>query len=124
MKQFNFLPKYKDWILEGKKFRTVRYGDKYYKIFKAGDKVAITIFDDVNTVGGNLKDAQKIADAEILELVFKKIKDIKPEDVVGDPEAWPKSSLISGFNEIYSKRIGRKVTEEDFVTIVKFRVIK
>lgn len=116
MKQFNFLPKYKDWILKGKKFKTVRYGDKYYKKFKVGDKVAITI-------GKNPKNAQKIADTEILELKYKKIKEIKLDDVVGDPEAWPISSLISGFNEIYSKKIGRKVIEEDFVTIVKFKVI-
>jgi hypothetical protein len=123
MKQFNFLPKYKNWILEGKKFRTVRYGDKYYKKFRVGDRVTITICDNV-TSNYDLKNAQKIADGEILELVFKKIKDIKQEDVVGDPEAWPKSSLISGLSEIYSKRIGRKVNENDFVTIVKFRVIK
>ena len=123
MKRFNFLPKYKNWILEGKKFRTVRYGDKYYREFKIGDKVAITIYDDINTIDSNLKNAQKIADAEVLELIFKKIKEIKAGDVIGDPEAWPISSLISGFNEIYSKRLGRNIKEDDFVTIVKVRVI-
>ena len=116
MKQFNFLPKYKSWILQGKKFRTVRYGDKYYKEFKIGDKVAITIGDEP-------ENAKKIADAEILELVFKKIEEIKKDDVVGDPEAWPRSSLIFGFNEIYSKRIGRSIREDDFITIVRFKVI-
>jgi len=123
MELFNFLPKYKDWILEGKKFRSVRYGNKYYKKFKIGDKVAITIYDDLNTIF-DPKNAQKIADAEIVEIVFKKIKEIKEEDLVGDPEGWPKSSLISGLSEIYSKRIGRSINEEDFVTIIKFKLIK
>jgi hypothetical protein len=117
MKQFNFLLKYKDWILEGKKFRTVRYGDKYYKELRIGNKVAIT-------VGNDPKNAKKIAVAEILELVYKKIKEIKREDVIGDSEAWPIKSLISGLTEIYLKTIERKVTEEDFVTIVRFRLIQ
>ena len=116
MKQFNFLPKYKNWILGEKKSRTVRFGDKYCKEFRVGDKVAITVGDNSKT--------QKIANAEILELVYKKIKEIKPEDVIGDPEAWPIRSLISGLTEIYLKRIGRKVREEDFVTIVGFKVVQ
>ncbi|MEM5793973.1 MAG: ASCH domain-containing protein [Candidatus Aenigmatarchaeota archaeon] len=117
MKKLNFLPKYKNWILEGKKFRTVRLGNDYIKKFKVGDKIEITIADD-------LKNAQKIAEAEITELVLKKIKEVRKEEVIGDPEAWPKSSLVSILNEIYSKRIGRKVKEDDYVTIIKFRVIK
>lgn len=123
MKKFNFLPKYKDWILGGKKFRSVRFGDEYLKKFKVGDRIAITICDNVSNVR-NLSGAQKIAKAEITEIVFKKIKEIRKDDVIGDPEAWPKSSLISMLNEIYSKRIGRKVKEDDYVTIVKFKVIK
>jgi len=122
MEQFNFFTKYKDWILGGTKYRTVRFGDKYYREFKVGDRVKITICDEFENPE-KLTNAEKIAEAEIVELVCKKIKDIKQEDVIGDPEAWPKSSLIAGLSEIYSKRIGRNVTEEDFVTIVKFRVI-
>ena len=100
-----------------KKFRRVRHGNKYYKEFKTGDKVAITIGDDS-------ENAQKIAHAEILEIAYKRINEMKREDVIGDPEAWPIRSLVSGLNKIYLKRIGRKVREEDFATIVRFRVIK
>lgn len=119
-KQLNFYPitlagcNYKELIMQKKKWTTVRFGDRYVKDYQIGDVIAITCGFDPSI-------AEHIADGVLTKIDLKKIGDICDKDLEGEsPDSLTKELLIDTLNGIYEQRLGRKVHDEDLVTIISW----
>lgn len=122
-KQLNFYPttptgcNYKELIMERKKWTTVRFGDKYAKDYRVGEIVAVTCGFDPAT-------AEHMADGVITRIELKKLGNINDKDLEGEsPDSLTRELLLNTLNGIYEQRLGRKVHNEDLVTIISWNYL-
>jgi hypothetical protein len=111
-KKLNFFPYYKHLLKLGLKNTTLRLGknDKFDK----NDLVTIT-------VGWSEWNSQPLYIARILNVIYKRIKDLSEEDLEGEsPDCAHKNSVEYVLSAIYRKI----VTREDYVTVIKWEDIK
>lgn len=105
MKTIKFTPELTDLIKSGKKFVTFRLFDD--KDLSINDKVILATRDGENVI--------EFANARLISVRSKKIKDLVEDDYVGhEPVVDPVKT--------YRKYYGDKVNEETKVKIIKFQV--
>lgn len=107
-----YSPVFVDQLKRGRKTATIRLGDKSRK-YDRGQVVWIT-------VGNRHRPREKIFAAVIDDVDVKRISELSPRDVEHDnPEFRRKEESIKFLERIY----GRKVTEKDIVTVIRFSQI-
>ena len=105
--ELHFYPYYESLLRKRKKWTTIRLGNECDK-HHTGDVVTITI-------GWSEDNAVPICKAQITDVIYKKIKDITPEDLKGEsPDCQRKVAVPYVLSAIYRKT----VTNDDFVTII------
>jgi hypothetical protein len=101
-----------DQLRRGRKTATIRLGDKSGK-YKRSQVVWVT-------VGQRHAPKEKIFAAMIDDVEVKLLKDLSPRDIEHDnPEFRRVEEVMSFLEQIY----GRKVSEDDLVTVVRFSQI-
>jgi hypothetical protein len=104
-----YSPVFVDQLKRGRKTATIRLGDKSNK-YKRGHLVWIT-------VGYSHSPREKIFSAVIDEVDVKRLKDLSPRDIEHDnPEFRRIDETVNFLEQIY----GRKIEEEDIVTVIRF----
>ena len=107
-----YSPVFIDQLKRGRKTATIRLGDKSKK-YRKGEAVMIT-------VGFQHSPREKIFDAVIDSVEVKRVLELSPRDIEHDnPEFRRLDEIIHFLEQIY----GRKVHEEDIVTVVRFSQI-
>jgi hypothetical protein len=107
-----YSPVFIDQLKRGRKTATIRLGDKSKKYSK-GEAVMVT-------VGFQHSPREKIFDAVIDSVEVKRVLELSPRDIEHDnPEFRRLDEIIHFLEQIY----GRKVHEEDIVTVVRFSQI-
>ena len=107
-----YSPVFVDQLKRGRKTATIRLGDKGKK-YRKGEVVMIT-------VGFQHSPRQKIFDAVIDSVEVKQVQDLSPRDIEHDnPEFRRLDEMVHFLEQIY----GRKVEENDDVTVVRFSQI-
>ena len=111
MKTLNFFPYYEKLLKNKQKNVTIRFGDQRAK-YSVGDNVLITIGWTQNN--SNIK----LDQVEIVRVDYKKIKDLTRADIIGEsPDCSRKANIPYVLSAIYR----RIVSEDDYVTIVKWK---
>ena len=104
-----YSPVFVDQLKRGRKTATIRLGDKSNK-YNRGHLVWIT-------VGYSHSPREKIFSAVIDEVDVKRLKDLSPRDIEHDnPEFRRIDETVNFLEQIY----GRKIEEEDIVTVIRF----
>jgi hypothetical protein len=113
MQVLNFYSQiFADQLKKGRKTATIRLGDKSYK-YRKNQVVLITI-------GYQHSPREKIFEAVIDQVEVKRVRDLSPRDIEHDNPEFRRVDEITHFLEqIY----GRKVDEDDTVTVVRFSQI-
>ena len=113
MQVLNFYSQiFADQLKKGRKTATIRLGDKSYK-YRRNQVVLITI-------GYQHSPREKIFEAVIDQVEVKKVRDLSPRDIEHDnPEFRRVDEMTHFLEQIY----GRKVDEDDTVTVVRFSQI-
>ena len=107
-----YSPVFIDQLKRGRKTATIRLGDKSKK-YRKGEAVMIT-------VGFQHSPREKIFDAVIDSVEVKRVLELSPRDIEHDnPEFRRLDEIIHFLEQIY----GRKVHEDDTVTVVRFSQI-
>jgi hypothetical protein len=107
-----YSPVFIDQLKRGRKTATIRLGDKSKK-YRKGEAVMVT-------VGFQHAPREKIFDAVIDSVEVKRVRDLSPRDIEHDnPEFRRLDEIVHFLEQIY----GRKVVEDDIVTIVRFSQI-
>ena len=107
-----YSPVFVDQLKRGRKTATIRLGDKSKK-YRKGEVVMIT-------VGFQHSPRERIFDAVIDSVEVKKVKELSPRDIEHDnPEFRRLDEMVHFLEQIY----GRKVEEDDTVTVVRFSQI-
>jgi hypothetical protein len=107
-----YSPVFVDQLKRGRKTATIRLGDKSKK-YRKGEVVMIT-------VGFQHSPRERIFDAVIDSVEVKRVKELSPRDIEHDnPEFRRLDEMLHFLEQIY----GRKVDEEDTVTVVRFSQI-
>ena len=107
-----YSPVFIDQLRRGRKTATIRLGDKSAK-YRKGEVVMVT-------VGFQHAPREKIFEAVIDAVEVKRVKELSPRDIEHDnPEFRRLDETIHFLEQIY----GRKVDEEDLVTVVRFSQI-
>jgi hypothetical protein len=107
-----YSPVFIDQLKRGRKTATIRLGDKSKK-YRKGEAVMVT-------VGFQHSPREKIFDAVIDSVEVKRVLELSPRDIEHDnPEFRRLDEIIHFLEQIY----GRKVHEEDTVTVVRFSQI-
>ena len=107
-----YSPLFIDQLKRGRKTATIRLGDKSRK-YQKGTVVMVT-------VGFQHAPRERIFEAVIDSVEVKRVRDLSPRDVEHDnPEFRRLDEIIHFLEQIY----GRKVHEEDTVTVVRFSQI-
>jgi hypothetical protein len=107
-----YSPVFIDQLKRGRKTATIRLGDKSKK-YRKGEAVMIT-------VGFQHSPREKIFDAVIDSVEVKRVRELSPRDIEHDnPEFRRLDEIIHFLEQIY----GRKVHEDDIVTVVRFSQI-
>jgi len=109
----NFHPYYEQLLKKREKYTTIRLGDRRSE-YRVGDIVTIT-------VGWNVEsDAVEIGKAQIVDIQYKTIKNITEKDLEGEsPDCLSKESVPYVLSAIYR----RLITENDFVTIIRWKYL-
>ncbi len=101
-----------DQMKRGRKTATIRLGDKRHKYRK--NQVVLV------TVGYQYSPREKLFHAVIDNVEVKRVKDLSPRDIEHDnPEFRRLDEMVHFLEQIY----GRKVEEDDTVTVVRFSQI-
>jgi len=104
-----YSPVFADQLKRGRKTATIRLGDKSGK-YERGQVVWIT-------VGFRHSPREKIFTAVIDDVEVKKVADLSPRDIEHEnPEFRRLDEEIKFLEQIY----GREVSNEDFVTVIRF----
>ena len=104
-----YSPVFVDQLLRGRKTATIRLGDKSRK-YQKGTVVMIT-------VGFQHSPRERLFEAVIDTVEVKKVKELSPRDIEHDhPEFRRLDEMVHFLEQIY----GRKVEEDDTVTVVRF----
>jgi hypothetical protein len=107
-----YSPVFVDQLKRGRKTATIRLGDKSKK-YRKGEVVMITI-------GFQHSPREHIFDAVIDSVDVKRVSDLSPRDIEHDnPEFRRLDEMVHFLEQIY----GRKVEQEDTVTVVRFSQI-
>jgi hypothetical protein len=107
-----YSPVFVDQLKRGRKTATIRLGDKSKK-YRKGEVVMIT-------VGFQHSPRERIFDAVIDSVEVKKVSELSPRDIEHDhPEFRRLDEMVHFLEQIY----GRKVEQEDTVTVVRFSQI-
>ena len=107
-----YSPVFIDQLKRGRKTATIRLGDKSKK-YRKGEVVLVT-------VGFQHSPRERIFEAVIDDVEVKKVSALSPRDVEHDnPEFRRVDETIHFLEQIY----GRKVEQEDVVTVVRFSQI-
>jgi hypothetical protein len=107
-----YSPVFIDQLKRGRKTATIRVGDKSSK-YRKGEVVLVT-------VGFQHSPRERIFEAVIDSVEVKRVRELSPRDIEHDnPEFRRLDETVHFLEQIY----GRKVEEEDVVTIVRFSKI-
>lgn len=107
-----YSPVFVDQLKRGRKTATIRLGDKSRK-YDRGQVVWVT-------VGNRHGPRERIFAAVIDDVVIKKVSQLSPRDVEHDnPEFRRVEESVNFLEQIY----GRKVSEDDTVTVIRFSQI-
>jgi hypothetical protein len=107
-----YSPVFVDQLKRGRKTATIRLGDKSAK-YTRGQMVWIT-------VGYRHGPREKIFAAVIDDVEVKHVKDLSPRDIEHDnPEFRRLDETVNFLEQIY----GRKIDENDTVTVIRFSQI-
>ena len=107
-----YSPVFVDQLKRGRKTATIRLGDKHAK-YRKGEVVLVT-------VGFQHSPRERIFEAVIDGVEVKKVNDLSPRDIEHDnPEFRRLDETIHFLEQIY----GRKVEQDDIVTVVRFSQI-
>jgi len=110
MKVLNFFPIYRQLIQKEEKTTTIRLGDKRHEYFP-NDNIEIS-------VGWNLNSVKILKQGIIESVVIKKIKDLSPNDLVGEsPDCLSTDAVKYVLGSIYKKN----VSDESVISIIKWR---
>ena len=113
MQVLNFYSQiFADQLRKGRKTATIRLGDKSHK-YRKNQLVLVTI-------GYQHSPRERIFEAVVDGVEVKKVAELSPRDIEHDnPEFRRLDETIHFLEQIY----GRKVDEEDLVTVVRFSQI-
>ena len=101
-----------DQMKRGRKTATIRLGDKSHK-YRKNEVVLVA-------VGYQYSPREKLFHAVIDNVEVKRIKDLSPREIEHDnPESRRTDDVTSFLEQIY----GRKVADDDTVTVVRFSQI-
>ena len=104
-----YSPVFIDQLKRGRKTATIRLGDKSKK-YTRGQMVWVT-------VGYRHGPRQKIFSAVVDDVEVKRVSDLSPRDIEHDnPEFRRLDETVRFLEQIY----GRKIAEEDTVTVIRF----
>jgi hypothetical protein len=105
---------FKQKILNGEKTQTLRLYRPgcIYEEFKKGDIVKVTF-----------QKSENLGEAEITEIYKKKIKDLTEDEIKADGFD-SKEELLETLNQIYGKLLGKEITEDSEMFVIKFKLIK
>jgi hypothetical protein len=107
-----YSPVFIDQLKRGRKTATIRLGDKSKK-YRKGELVLVT-------VGFQHSPRERIFEAVIDSVEVKRVKELSPRDIEHEnPEFRRLDETVHFLEQIY----GRKVEEEDVVTVVRFSKI-
>ncbi|MBA3304437.1 MAG: ASCH domain-containing protein [Thermoleophilaceae bacterium] len=107
-----YSPVFIDQLKRGRKTATIRLGDKHSK-YRKGEVVLVT-------VGFQHSPRERIFEAVIDGVEVKPLKELSPRDIEHDnPEFRRLDETVHFLEQIY----GRKLSEEDVVTVVRFSQI-
>jgi hypothetical protein len=107
-----YSPVFSDQLKRGRKTATIRLGDKAAK-YRKGEVVLVT-------VGFQHAPRERIFEAVIDGVEVKRVKELSPRDIEHDnPEFRRLDETVHFLEQIY----GRKVEQDDVVTIVRFSQI-
>jgi len=107
-----YSPVFIDQLKRGRKTATIRLGDKSKK-YRKGEVVLVT-------VGFQHSPRERIFEAVVDSVEVKRVRELSPRDVEHDnPEFRRLDETVHFLEQIY----GRKVEEDDVVTIVRFSKI-
>ena len=107
-----YSPVFVDQLKRGRKTATIRLGDKQAK-YRKGEVVLVT-------VGFQHSPRERIFEAVIDGVEVKKVSELSPRDIEHDnPEFRRLDETVHFLEQIY----GRKVEEDDIVTVVRFSKI-
>jgi hypothetical protein len=107
-----YSPVFIDQLRRGRKTATIRLGDKSHK-YKKGTMVLVT-------VGFQHSPRERLFEAVIDSVDVKRVRDLSPRDIEHDnPEFRRLDETVHFLEQIY----GRKVEDEDTVTVVRFSQI-
>ena len=107
-----YSPVFSDQLKRGRKTATIRLGDKAAK-YRKGEVVLIT-------VGFQHSPRERIFEAVIDSVDVKRVNELSPRDIEHDnPEFRRLDETVHFLEQIY----GRKVEQDDVVTIVRFSQI-
>ena len=107
-----YSPVFVDQLKKGRKTATIRLGDKANK-YRKGEVVLVT-------VGFQHSPRERIFEAVIDDVDVKPVRELSPRDIEHDnPEFRRLDETIHFLEQIY----GRKIEEEDVVTVVRFSQI-
>lgn len=107
-----YSPVFIDQLKRGRKTATIRLGDKASK-YRKGEVVLVT-------VGFQHAPRERIFEAVIDGVEVKRVSELSPRDVEHDnPEFRRLDETVHFLEQIY----GRKVAEDDVVTVVRFSQI-
>ncbi|MCW3135904.1 MAG: ASCH domain-containing protein [Canidatus Methanoxibalbensis ujae] len=104
MKRLNFDSKYMKQILRGEKTTTVRKGIR--RKYDTGDIIEL------------IADKKPFAIAEVKAVEVKRLRDISISDAIQDGFS-SREDLINALRRIYGK-----MKEEEFVTIIHFKILR
>ncbi|MDD4995533.1 MAG: ASCH domain-containing protein [Patescibacteria group bacterium] len=108
MKTLKFRHHLAEEIIAGRKTVTWRLFDD--KDLKVGDKVELLYWET----------KEKFADAEIIEVCEKRLKEIEEKDFEGHERFASKEKML----ETYRKYYGNKVNWDTVVKIIKFKLLR
>jgi len=113
MANLNFYPFYERLLRERKKCVTIRLGDQRSKYY---------VGEEVNLAVGWNEEASKLVDrVRITNVDFKRIEEIVESDIDGEsPDCTSKKQIPYVLSAIYRK----VVTEQDYVTIVRWKYLE
>ena len=107
-----YSPVFIDQLKRGRKTATIRLGDKSKK-YRKGELVLVT-------VGFQHSPRERIFEAVIDSVEVKRVRELSPRDIEHEnPEFRRLDETVHFLEQIY----GRKVEEEDVVTVVRFSKI-
>jgi hypothetical protein len=104
-----YSPVFVDQLKRGRKTATIRLGDKSMK-YRRGQLVWVT-------VGYRHEPREKVFTAVVDDVEVKRVRELSPRDIEHDnPEFRRIEDTIHFLEQIY----GREISQEDFVTVIRF----